>query len=200
MPPLTQIVPGCQAQPRATSQTERGQAPAVNSIPKSAHRQWPAALLLALLTLWLPATGITQAFDQQTSGSLLGNDDFLPVEQAYPLRVDFTTGDDGQPGLHLDWQIAEGYYLYQHAFKFIINDGGQSYPVDAELDEGLPKVDEYFGDVVVYYHYAGARLAPLPAEGKLTLAVTSQGCADAGLCYPAANSVLCHRLRQQNHH
>src|SRR5690606_27109586 len=53
----------------------------------------------------------------------------------------------------------------------------------AELPAGKSKDDEYFGRVEVYYHALDVGLTGLPAA-PFTLQVTSQGCADAGLCYP----------------
>src|SRR5690606_6874468 len=51
------------------------------------------------------------------------------------------------------------------------------------LPAGKVKDDEYFGRVEVYYGEVDATLTGLPGQ-PFTLAVTSQGCADAGLCYP----------------
>ena len=53
--------------------------------------------------------------------------------------------------------------------------------------------DEYFGEQVVFY---GEMLADLPivsAAGitEVPLEVTYQGCADAGLCYPPTEKVVC---------
>jgi len=107
--------------------------------------------------------------------------EFLPVEQAYRLGADF---EDGR--LVLRWQIADGYYLYRHRFAFNATPGGA---LNAQLPAGKGKEDEYFGHVEVYYHDVDARLTELPA-GPFTLSVTSQGCADAGLCYPPHTDYL----------
>ena len=48
----------------------------------------------------------------------------------------------------------------------------------------LDKTDEFFGDVSVYYDEADLAVSLPGGEARLTLAVTYQGCADAGLCYP----------------
>jgi thiol:disulfide interchange protein DsbD len=82
--------------------------------------------------------------------------------------------------------IAKGYYLYRDKFRFkaepeSITLGQAQYPA------GKMKKDDLFGEVEVYYKEAVIRV---PVERissgslPLTLKVTSQGCADGGICYP----------------
>lgn len=127
-------------------------------------------LALLLCTGWLHAA---DPFKQP--GGAIVNDEFLPVEQAYQLQVDVI--DDH---LLLHWDIAEGYYLYRHQFDFAVADGGK---LAADLPAGKGKEDEYFGHVEVYYHNLDVKLTGFPVTA-FTLQVSSQGCADAGLCYP----------------
>ncbi|MEM1402855.1 MAG: protein-disulfide reductase DsbD domain-containing protein [Pseudomonadota bacterium] len=106
--------------------------------------------------------------------------DFLPVEEAYPLALERIAPD----AVRLVWQMPAGYYLYQHAFRF--NADGDNGPVtlNPEYPPALERVDEYFGEVQVYYDQADIVVnseAPLKSG---TLRIMSQGCADAGLCYP----------------
>jgi thiol:disulfide interchange protein len=106
---------------------------------------------------------------------------FLPVEQAY--QVDVALNPDHS--LQVFWTIAPGYYLYQHRFNFKLRDDRGEVPLVAEYPEGLHHEDEFFGEVTVHYVEADIRLVPGQApSGTATLAVGSQGCADAGLCYP----------------
>ncbi|MAK43189.1 MAG: protein-disulfide reductase DsbD family protein [Spongiibacter marinus] len=102
---------------------------------------------------------------------------FLPVEQAYKASV------SGDGGLRIDWQIAEGYYLYRERFSVSLSRQGQ--PVDAtvEFSPGKVKDDPYFGKTEVYYHGTTLQL-DVADTANLQLTVVSQGCADAGLCYP----------------
>ncbi len=109
-----------------------------------------------------------------------GEPEFLPVSEAYRLSADVT--DDGS--IQLDWQIADAYYLYQHRFKFELADDAGTIDVAYTQPDGLEKEDDYFGKVVVYYQYASFNLVPARAATTAKLQVTSQGCADAGLCYP----------------
>lgn len=111
-------------------------------------------------------------FDQQA--------EFLPVEEAYPLAVERVA--DNQ--LRLIWQMPPGYYLYKHAFRFDALVDGSSVALEANYPEFLVREDEYFGRVEVYYDGADITLtADRPIQSG-TLSVMSQGCADAGLCYP----------------
>jgi thiol:disulfide interchange protein len=103
--------------------------------------------------------------------------DFLPVEQAYQISPSISP-----KGASFYWTIAPEYYLYKHAFKVELNDIDITNSL--EIADGLPKRDEYFGDVEVYYQQAMIETPPIKAQDKLVLTVTSQGCADAGLCYP----------------
>lgn len=107
--------------------------------------------------------------------SVVVHDEFLPVEQAYQVLIDFSADH-----LLVHWDIAEGYYLYRHSFGFKTLDGVD---LQAQIPPGKGKEDEYFGHVEVYYHNLDVPLQGAPAS-PFTLVVTSQGCADAGLCYP----------------
>ena len=84
------------------------------------------------------------------------------------------------------FEIAGGYYLYRDKFRFAArpDDIRLGAPI---LPPGKEKLDETFGRVEVHYDAVAIRLpvgrsssGPLP----LTLEVTSQGCAEAGICYP----------------
>ena len=133
-------------------------------------------LLSLLLVALLCSSGFVHATtDPFKSKGLITKDEFVPFERAY--RLDAQVEHDA---LRLHWQIQDGYYLYRHQFKFKTVEGDS---VAAELPAGKGKEDEYFGHVEVYYHGLDVIVKPLPAQ-PFTLAVTAQGCADAGLCYP----------------
>jgi thiol:disulfide interchange protein DsbD len=145
-------------------------------------RCWAVVLVaIALLTHALPGhtqSSLADALKQQT--------EFLPVEQAYQLEGELTAAGD----LRLYWQITAGYYLYQHAFNVRVASPYQSEPLAIDYPAALNKTDEFFGEVQVYYDHADLTV-PLPStEDSLTLSVTYQGCADAGLCYPPKTQYL----------
>ncbi|MEH6467682.1 MAG: protein-disulfide reductase DsbD domain-containing protein, partial [Porticoccus sp.] len=108
---------------------------------------------------------------------------FLPVEDAYRL-VPTIDGDQ----LLVNWEIEPGYYLYQHRFRFLNSD---LTPLSAtpEFEPGKRIYDEYYEkDLEVYYHHT---LIRLPLDANYTeLIVESQGCADAGLCYPPRRQTI----------
>ena len=144
------------------------------------------ALLLACVFIFgaIPASG--QALPDNAgreATSLFGDisgPDFLPVEEAYRLAVEVESNGD----LRLYWQIADTYYLYRHSLEFTLTENGVPIDMDASLPPGLERTDEFFGDVNVYYGDADISLAPASSPERAVLTVTSQGCADAGLCYP----------------
>ncbi|KWS45017.1 protein-disulfide reductase DsbD [Pseudomonas amygdali pv. myricae] len=141
-------------------------------------------LCLMLLILALPAFGAGLLDSRPSStlggGSLDNSKDFLPVRQAFQLSLIETTPES----IKLRLVATDGYYLYRHRFQF------RTEPADiglgeAQLPKGEQKHDEYFGDVEVYHGILDIDLPRKPGEQRpFTLAVTYQGCADKGLCYP----------------
>ena len=113
-------------------------------------------------------------------GPAASNPQFLPVEEAYQVELEVLA----DKSLRIFWVIADSYYLYQHRFSFNLTDAAGEVPVAVELPEALQREDEYFGEVQVYYVQADILLVPERVPGVATLALGSQGCADAGLCYP----------------
>lgn len=109
--------------------------------------------------------------------------DFLSVDQAFVLSTELAA--DGS--LHAQWQMPDGYYLYRHRFEFAVPSGSPFALGEAEIPPGKTKIDEYFGEVQVYYHEASARVPvtrTAAGGGAFEATITYQGCADAGLCYP----------------
>jgi thiol:disulfide interchange protein DsbD len=110
--------------------------------------------------------------------------EFLPVTEAYQLAVEILD----ERRVRLYWQITPGYYLYRHRFEFTLEDAKGAIELRSEMPEGLHHNDEYFGEVEIYYNSADITLVlqrdPEPGTRRATLSATSQGCADAGLCYP----------------
>jgi len=140
------------------------------------------AISVLILSTFANTLALAQGFGT-TNRSLndsAAQPEFLSVEEAYRLDIDIT--DDQQ--LHLHWEIADNYYLYQHRFKFEMTDDAGEVALQADIPPALEKFDEYFGQVQVYYQSADVPLRLTRPSSAATLTVTSQGCADAGLCYP----------------
>ena len=138
--------------------------------------------VLASLLLLISGACLAQSFtavDRNLPGAT-ATQDFLPVEQAYQLDVEIL--DEHSVRLH--WQIAPNYYLYQHRFAFDMQDDKGSIDIEPDMPAGLSRNDEYFGEVEVYYHSADITLSLQRNTQRATLSASSQGCAEAGLCYP----------------
>lgn len=106
-------------------------------------------------------------------------EEFLSVDQAFELTTEVADNGD----FVARWEMPDGYYLYKNRFNFQAEDSGKLGA--AKIPSGKVKVDEWFGEVEVYYHEVEVRVPVLAAkDGLITLAVGYQGCADAGLCYP----------------
>lgn len=126
---------------------------------------------------------------------LLEGPEFLPVDEAYQL-----TGSWHGTDLYLDWTIAPGYYLYRHQFKVrtLPDKDQESSPVSWQqsFQPGQEIYDDYYEkNLEVYYGQTRVVLTPTGPgqEDRLqqsTLEIHSQGCADAGLCYPPRTQYL----------
>jgi thiol:disulfide interchange protein DsbD len=108
-------------------------------------------------------------------------DDLLAPEQAFR----FSARALDAKNIEIRYDIAEGYYLYRDKFKFSA-DPAEAKPGQAQFPPGKVKDDEFFGKVETYRNEVKIRL-PVDAPAELDavkLTVTSQGCADIGVCYP----------------
>ncbi|WPN30766.1 protein-disulfide reductase DsbD [Pseudomonas sp. P5_109] len=137
-------------------------------------------LCLLFLVFALPAgaTGLLENRPSSTLGSINNSADFLPVREAFKLSLVESTPQS----IKLRFVATEGYYLYRHRFQFRA-DPAEVVLGAAKLPDGQKKHDEYFGDVEVYHGILDVEL-PRTDPRAFTLAVTYQGCADKGLCYP----------------
>ncbi len=91
--------------------------------------------------------------------------------------------------IEVRYQIADGYYLYRERFAFAAEPGVKLGA--AQIPEGKKKKDEFFGEVQT--HRGELRIVvPVEAagDGKVALSVTSQGCADVGVCYVPMDSKI----------
>lgn len=92
--------------------------------------------------------------------------------------------------LEARFSVTDGYYLYRDKMKFALDPGMEEIAVP--LPPGKVKEDPFFGKVETYRGEVVVRL-PLPegTAGKpVVLVADSQGCADAGVCYPATRQKL----------
>jgi thiol:disulfide interchange protein DsbD len=154
-----------------------------------------AALLLSVAALAQttpasPAAGpnATKTGIDAVLGAKSNGDDFLPADKAF--RFDATA--DGSDRVRLNWEIAEGYYLYRARIKVsTTSTAAQLGPT--QFPPGQIKSDEYFGKQEVYHHELIASVPVARARGgalELPLQVTFQGCAEKGLCYPPITTTV----------
>lgn len=141
--------------------------------------------LVAACAVWTLAPTDLRA---ETHRALLtGTPDFLPVAEAYSVhpRIDGTS-------LILDWNIAPGYYLYRDRFNFAATlPGGDTLAVTPVFEGGKFRYDDYYQkELEVYYDNTRVILPFIEQHERIRIGVSSQGCADAGLCYPPRNQVI----------
>ncbi|MBV8032543.1 MAG: protein-disulfide reductase DsbD [Betaproteobacteria bacterium] len=120
-------------------------------------------------------------------GSLFGKQaDLLEPEKAFAFSA--RAVDDHSIEVRFD--IAPGYYLYRERFRFAIENGGAARLGAPVFPRGEKHKDEFFGEMETYRKQVRIRL-PVEAAAPgsaVELNVTSQGCADAGICYVPMDS------------
>lgn len=120
--------------------------------------------------------------NNQTSTFGSGSNDFVPVDQAFPFN--FFQQDHR---LTLDWQVKEGYYLYQQRLSFSAENVTLG---DIQMEDGQPYQDEFFGDVNIYTHPLFVNIPMQDWQPGAKVIVQYQGCAKAGFCYPPETRVI----------
>ena len=110
-------------------------------------------------------------------------DELLDPEKAFAFSASMVPG----PAVEVRFAIAPGYYLYRDRLRFAAEGDPQVRLGAAELPAALPHKDDFFGETPIYRKQVRIRV-PVQGEGRLELKVTSQGCADAGVCYVPMDS------------
>jgi thioredoxin:protein disulfide reductase len=126
------------------------------------------SIVLALLALAAPS-----AAEERT---------FLKPDEAFVISAQ--ADDTGR--VLFNWDVADGYYLYQTKFRFVSDTAGVVLG-DPILPDAEIKDDPIFGKVGVYRDDVTVTvpLDQVPANVEiLKLRARSQGCAEDGICYP----------------
>lgn len=127
---------------------------------------------------WRLAAGLLVALLFGATQTVRAEDDFLDPEVAFKLAA--RAADDRT--VEVTVTAAPGYYLYRDQFKFEAADATLGAPA---LPQGKVKFDETFQKNVETYRDVVRIAVPVQqAPARFRLLVTSQGCADKGLCYP----------------
>ncbi len=125
--------------------------------------------LLLIVLLFLPVTVAHAA----------GADELLEPDKAF--RFSARALDAATIEVH--YAIADGYYLYRERFRFAAEPASVTLG-QPRFPKGQIHEDKFFGRQETYRKEVRIRL-PVEAAGaeRLKLQVTSQGCADLGVCY-----------------
>ena len=138
------------------------------------------------------ATPSSGGIDAILKGSRGQADNFLPVDQAF--RFDALA--EGSDRVRLNWEIAEGYYLYRSRIKVTTSAGAVQLGAP-QMPAGQVKNDEYFGRQEIYHHELIVTVPVARASGgvlEVPLQIQYQGCAEAGLCYPPQTKTVTVKL------
>jgi thiol:disulfide interchange protein DsbD len=139
-----------------------------------------------------PAAPVAGGLDAVLKGAKDQADNFLPVDQAF--RFDAVA--EGSDRVRLNWEIADGYYLYRTRIK--VSTAATGVMLGAlQLPPGQVKNDEYFGRQEIYHHELIGTVAVARSTGgtlEIPVQVSYQGCAEAGLCYPPQTKTVTVRL------
>lgn len=117
--------------------------------------------------------------------------ELLKPEQAFKASADSIAPDL----IQLNWDIEDAYYLYKDRFKF--SSGTEGIELGKPIfPKGKFKHDEFFGDMEVFYKTVNISIPLIFKSGnaadytQMDINTVSQGCADAGLCYPPQKQTL----------
>ena len=135
-----------------------------------------AKILLTWVLAWVVAIPAASAATAQ----------FLRPDEAFKATASAT-----EEGLTVTWRIAPKYYLYKKRFAVKAVSPGLALGA-MQIPKGDVIEDEYFGKSEVYRDSVQITvpLTAALAAGTYTIEVKSQGCADAGLCYPPESRPL----------
>ena len=156
---------------------------------RSAHRPWAAGAVLG--AVWLaalpgparaaPPPSFSPTVLAALGAQASGGPKFPPPGEVFHFKA-----APGAHRLHLSWTIRPGFYLYRSRIHVRALSGTVLGALS--LPPGIVKVDPYFGREQIYRIAVTGELAvqrgTVAAPADASLAVTYQGCADAGLCYP----------------
>jgi thiol:disulfide interchange protein DsbD len=115
-----------------------------------------------------------------SSAAAVKEPELLEPEKAFQI----STRAFDENNVEVRFAIADGYYMYRDRFRFETASGRLL--ADVELPKGKPKEDPFFGKTEIYRREARIRVPVTSddkARGTVKLKVTSQGCADIGVCY-----------------
>ncbi len=102
--------------------------------------------------------------------------DFLEPAKAFRFSASMVDGHT----IAVNFQIADGYYMYREPFKFSATGARLGTPV---IPAGKIHYDPTFEKDVETYRKSVTITIPVDVNGAFTLQVSGQGCSEKGLCY-----------------
>ena len=149
-------------------------------VPSRNPRTLPAAMHR---TVWTLLAAVMLVLALLPFSSARAEQEFLDPEKAFVFSAAMTTPTQ----LDVHFSIAPKYYKYRERFEFALTpDSSPSVLGEAVYPAGTVTYDPTFEKDLEVYHDQVTVTLPLAtgASQPMRLAITSQGCADAGLCYP----------------
>lgn len=111
------------------------------------------------------------------------DDDFLPPEKAFRVSARLIDAKS----IEVNFQIAEGYYLYRERLVFKAEGASLGEP---DIPHGKVKFDPNFEKEVETFRQQLIVRIPVENSDKFTLTVGNQGCSDKGLCYAPMETIF----------
>jgi len=144
------------------------------------------SLCLIMLTAFalFPAEGkaSNSIFDTSNTSLFSNDDEFLKVDEAFVFNF-YQNGNQ----LQIDFDVAEGYYLYRHQFKF---KSKTAIFKEVNLPLGIDHEDEFFGIQKVFTEPLAFAIDIEQANDGDSIKITYQGCAEKGLCYAPESKIV----------
>ncbi|XPF93550.1 protein-disulfide reductase DsbD [Colwellia sp. RE-S-Sl-9] len=148
-------------------------------------KKMSSTFLLGFISLFLLTAQVSaqESIFDVSSPSLFSNDDeFLLPDEAFQ----FNFHQEGNK-VNVTFDIAEGYYLYRHQFKFKTEEASIS---DVVLPTGEDHEDEYFGVQKIFTGNLAFNIDVESTQENPIVTVRYQGCAEKGLCYAPAKQTI----------
>jgi len=140
------------------------------------------SLRMMLLLVLVCAYGCSdKGLADNPSDNTISTNKLLRAEEAFKYEI-----QNNDSSITINWIIEDGYYLYRNKINV------QSISTDVELGEinlpdGLHHEDEFFGVQQIYRNNVSFNVPykrKNNASEQIEIKISSQGCADIGICYP----------------
>lgn len=147
-------------------------------------------LLTGLLVNHSQAQSVSERLQNLRGLAASSQQQFLHPDEAFIISA--TVQDPAI--INVQWQIADGYYLYRDKYTFDILEGDTGIDNDAMvIPAGTLKEDPSFGSVEINTGDVIVDVPLLrrdPGQVSVSLQVGYQGCKDNSLCYPPIKKVI----------